>query len=218
MEAPFGETLAVGARALSLDLGEGTSERLERYADRLLVWNRKVNLTAITAPAEVAEKHLLDSLLVLKVLGQARSLLDIGSGAGLPGLPVACARPEVTVVCCDSIAKKVAFVKAVAAELGLANARGVVVRAAGQPEVEGLGLADLVVSRAVSEPDEWLPLGRAYLAPGGSLVGMLGREAEEKKLEAVGRAHGLALATVKRFELPFSRSARALACWVKAGS
>jgi 16S rRNA (guanine527-N7)-methyltransferase len=213
VDAAFREALASGARALRLELPEGTAGLLERYADRLLAWNRKVNLTAVTAPAEVAEKHLLDSLLVLKVLGPARSLLDVGSGAGLPGIVVACARPDVVVTCCDSIAKKVAFVKAVSAELGLANARGVVARAAGAPERDGLPLADLVVSRAVSEPELWLPLGSAYLAPGGTLVAMLGREADEQRLAAVGRASGLALAGVERFELPLSRSARALASW-----
>jgi 16S rRNA (guanine527-N7)-methyltransferase len=211
VEPVFRETLVAGARLLGLDLPDRLLGLLERYADRLLVWNRKVNLTAVTAPAEVAEKHLLDSLLLTRFLGPARTLLDVGSGAGLPGVPVACARPDVAVVCCDSVAKKVAFVKAVVVELGIENARGMAVRAAGDPEGERLRRADLVVSRAVSDPEQWLPLGEKYLATGGALVAMLGRDADEERLSRVGQASGLTLTELSRFELPFSRSARALA-------
>jgi 16S rRNA (guanine527-N7)-methyltransferase len=218
VEPVFRQTLEAGAQVLGLELPGSLAALLERYADRLLIWNRKVNLTAVTAPAEVAEKHLLDSLLLLKVLGAARTLLDIGSGAGLPGLPIACARPDVSVLCCDSVAKKVAFVKAVAVELSLQNARGLVARASGAPEADGLPRAELVVSRAVSEPELWVPLGEKYLAAGGTLVAMLGRDADEARLAAIGQASGLALTGVRRFELPSSRSSRALACWRRAGS
>ena len=93
MDPAFRQTLRRGAEILGLELSGAAVDLLERYADRLLAWNRKVNLTAITAPAEVAEKHVLDSLLVARSLGPARSLLDIGSGAGLPGVPLACVRP-----------------------------------------------------------------------------------------------------------------------------
>jgi 16S rRNA (guanine527-N7)-methyltransferase len=113
MDAVFRETLSRGLEALKLEVPQEARGLLERYADRLLAWNRKVNLTSITAPAEVAEKHILDSLLLLRALGSARSLLDLGSGAGLPGIPLACARPGLEVTCCDSVGKKVAFVKAV---------------------------------------------------------------------------------------------------------
>jgi 16S rRNA (guanine527-N7)-methyltransferase len=210
----FRDALSRGLEALGLELPAAAPGLLERYADRLLAWNRKVNLTAITAPAEVAEKHLVDSLLVLRALGGARTLLDVGSGAGLPGVPLACARPGLEVTCCDSVGKKVAFVKAVAVELGLAGVRGVVARAAGKPVAEGLPRAEAVVSRALCEPEVWVPLGAAYLAPGGVLVGMLAREDDEVRLAAVGRSSGLELASVSRYELPLSRSRRAVATWV----
>ncbi len=214
MDRTFREALEGGASALGLALPPAALPLLERFADRLLAWNRKVNLTAITAPAEVAEKHLLDSLLLLRSLGEGRTVLDVGSGGGLPGVALACARPELSVVCCDSVAKKVAFVKAVAVELGLAGVRGVVARAAGEPEAEGLPRSEVVVSRAVSDPTAWVPLGAAYVAPGGSLLAMLGKGDEEARLAAVGSAVGLELAGVERYELPFSGSARAVARWV----
>ena len=214
MDPRFRETLEGGARVLGLELPQSALPLLERFADRLLAWNRKVNLTAITEPAEVAEKHLLDSLLLLRALGSARTLLDVGSGGGLPGVALACARPDLEVVCCDSVAKKVAFVKAVAVELGLARVRGVVARASGAPESDRLPRSEAVVSRAVAEPSLWVPLGSAYLAPGGTLLAMLGKVEDEAKLAALGTAVGLELAGVERYELPFSRSARAVARWV----
>ena len=83
MDAPFRKTLQQGARALGLALQDDASEKLERYADRLLAWNRKVNLTAITDPEELAEKHLVDSLALVPDATGAATLLDVGSGAGL---------------------------------------------------------------------------------------------------------------------------------------
>jgi 16S rRNA (guanine527-N7)-methyltransferase len=205
---PFREALETGLAALGLSLEAGAPEKLERFADLLLRWNRRVNLTAVTDPAELAEKHIVDSLALLRVLGPARSVLDVGSGAGLPGIPLAIARPGLAVTCCDAVAKKVSFVKAAAAALEL-TVRGVAVRAAGEPEREGLPRADLVVSRALAEPARWLPLGSRYLAPGGRLVAMLGREAGEQALAELGRASGLALEVVDRFELPRSGASRA---------
>lgn len=212
MDPSFRETLVRGAGALGLELPEPALALLERYADRLLAWNRKVNLTSITAPAEVAEKHLVDSLLVLPVIAGARTLLDVGAGAGLPGVPLACARGDLAVTCCDSVAKKVAFVKAVSAELGV-NVRAVATRAEGAPDAERLPRAEAVVSRAFADPDRWVPLGARYLAEGGVLVAMLGRDADRETLEAVGAASGLRLDRLERFELPLSRSARAVATW-----
>jgi 16S rRNA (guanine527-N7)-methyltransferase len=212
MDRIFDEALRRGLEAFRIELPEGARALLERYADRLLAWNRKVNLTAITSPGEVAEKHLVDSLLLLPALSGARTLLDVGSGAGLPGVPLACVRRDLAVTCCDSVAKKVAFVKAVAAELGL-DVRAVAVRAEGDPEREKLPRADAVVSRALADPESWVPLGVRYLAEGGVLLAMLGREADRARLEEIGRASGLVLDALDRYELPLSRAARAIARW-----
>jgi 16S rRNA (guanine527-N7)-methyltransferase len=213
----FEEVLRAGIAALSLPVDDAAVARLVRFAGLLAKWNRKVNLTAITAPREVAEKHFLDSLVLLPALVGKRTLLDIGSGAGLPGLAVACARPDLHVTCCDSVGKKVAFVKTAAVELGL-DVRGVAVRAAGRPAREGLPVADAVVSRARADPERWIELGAPYVAPGGELLAMLGKGMERQHLEALGRDHGLALVGVDQFELPFSRAARAVVRWARAGA
>jgi 16S rRNA (guanine527-N7)-methyltransferase len=213
MDAPFRRTLEQGARALGLALRDDASEQLERYADRLLAWNRKVNLTAITDPAELAEKHLVDSLALVPEATGAATLLDVGSGAGLPGIPLAIALPSLDVTCCDSVAKKVAFVKAVAAELGL-RVRGVAARAGGEPEIEGLPRAEVVVSRAFADPERWLPLAARYLAPGGKVLVTLGREADEAGLCRAGASAGLTLSALRRFTLPRSGALRAVATFV----
>lgn len=210
MDRAFHDTLSRGIDAFSLPVDARARVLLERFADKLLTWNRKVNLTSVTAPAEVAEKHVVDSLLVLPAIAGARTLLDVGSGAGLPGVPLACVRRDLSVVCCDSVAKKVAFVKAVAADLGL-DVRAVAVRAEGEPEREKLPRADAVVSRALADPERWVPLGAAYVAQGGVLVAMLGREASRARLEEVARGAGLRLEGLDAYELPVSRAARSIA-------
>jgi len=212
----FDEVLREGVAALGLAVGPPALEQLARYADRLLAWNRKVNLTAVTDPAELAEKHLVDSLALLPEMEGAGSLLDVGCGAGLPGVPLAVARPDLAVTCCDSVAKKVAFVKAIAAELDL-RLRALAVRAGGSPEREGLPLADRVVSRALADPEHWLPLGRSYLAPGGLVLATLGREAEEGPLVRAGEEAGLELVSLRRFELPRSGAKRAVAAYRPRG-
>jgi len=215
MGPAFEEALRRGIDALRLPVDESARALLSRFAARLLAWNAKVNLTAVTEPVELAEKHFVDSLALLPAVAGARTLLDVGSGAGLPGMALACARRDLEVTCCDSVAKKVAFVKAVAAELAL-PVRGVVARAAGNPEREKLPLADAVVSRALAEPARWVPLGKAYLAPGGVLLAMLGREVDEAALARLGDENGLALLAVERFRLPISGAERAVVRWRRA--
>jgi len=212
MDAAFREALDLGVRAFDLPVDALARERLERFADRLLAWNRKLNLTAITAPAEVAEKHLVDSLLLLPALAGVGALLDLGSGAGLPGVALACARADLAVTCVDSVAKKVAFVKAVSAELGV-DVRAIAARAAGDPERERIPLAAAVVSRALAEPAAFLPLAARYVLPGGLALAMLGREADEVELREAGGRAGLVLESVARHVLPLSRAARAIAAF-----
>ena len=102
--------------------------------------------------------------------------------------------------------------KAVLAELDL-PVRALAVRADGDPDRERLPRADAVVSRALADPERWVPLGARYLAPGGTLFAMLGRDADPARLAAAGEASGLSLVDVSRFELPRSHAARAIARW-----
>ena len=216
MSPEFGEALEQGLLALRLPVDEVARGLLVRFAERLLAWNAKVNLTAVTDPAELAEKHFVDSLALLPLLGPAATLLDVGSGAGLPGMALACARRGLRVTCCDASSRKVAFVKAVSAELGL-DVRAVAVRAKGDPDREGLPLAEAVVSRALAEPAEWIPLGARYLAPEGRLFAMLGQKSEVGPLARLGEEAGVALEALERFVLPLSGARRAIARFRRAG-
>lgn len=120
-------TLADGLAALGLVLPAATVSKLEGYLALLTKWNRVYNLTAIRRPEEMLTHHLLDSLSVLPVIlssvpeGSRVRLADIGSGAGLPGLVLALACPDWTVVSVETVEKKAAFQRQVAIELGLAN-------------------------------------------------------------------------------------------------
>jgi 16S rRNA (guanine527-N7)-methyltransferase len=182
------------------------------FANELLKWNRKVNLTAITAPREVADKHLLDSLAVLPELGSARSLLDLGAGAGLPGIPLAIALPQLEVTLAESVAKKVGFMKHAIATLKLApRVRAAQARAAGSPDTEGLPRAEVIISRALMDVGPWLQLARAYLAAQGRVLAMLGQAPDEAVLDAMAQQAGLKLASLRRYTLPLSGDPRAVA-------
>lgn len=196
-----------GLALLGLAVAPGTAQRLWDYAQQLLKWNQKVNLTAITAPAEVVEKHLLDSLAVLPELGEATTLLDLGAGAGLPGIPLAIARPGLQVVLADAVGKKVAFMKSALVQAGLAGrVRAEQVRAEGKGD--RLGRAQVVVSRALMDVGPWLALARAYLEPGGRVVAMVGQTPSEPALQALAAAAGLRLVSRRTFALPFSQDPR----------
>jgi 16S rRNA (guanine527-N7)-methyltransferase len=145
---------------------------LTRYLDLLLLWNRRVNLTAIRDPADIVLKHFVDSLAVLPFLPvAARSVVDVGSGAGFPGAVIALARPDLLVALVESVHKKAAFLEALRRELPLPN---VTVHA---KRAEDAGVtADIAISRATWDVPGWLDRGRAFVFPGGALLGMEGAE------------------------------------------
>jgi 16S rRNA (guanine527-N7)-methyltransferase len=206
-----------GAAKLGLDLVPGTFGALEIWADELLKWNARVNLTAITAPLEIVEKHLLDSLAVLPEVAGATTLLDLGAGAGLPGIPLAVALPDISVTLVDAVNKKVAFIKHVVVKLGLAKrVRAVHLRAAGAPASEGLALAEVVIARALMDVEQWVPFALPYLAPGGRLVAMLARPPSREVLEQLAGKHRMRVASLRSFTLPSSGDPRAVAVFAAA--
>ncbi len=112
-----------GLEALGIEAGEAQVDRLIRYLELLAKWNRVYNLTAIAEPRRMVSHHLLDSLAILPWLPQQGRLLDVGTGAGLPGIPLAVMRPETDWVLLDSNGKKTRFVQQAIAELGLGRAK-----------------------------------------------------------------------------------------------
>ena len=162
--------LSEGLVALGLSLAEHQREALLGYLGLLVKWNRAFNLTAVRDPEEMVRRQLLDSLSVIPWLGQG-AVLDVGTGAGLPGIPLSIARPGISFSLLDSNGKKTRFVQQVVGELGLANVE--VIRS----RVERLhraGHYESIVSRAFSSLVELVTATEALLAPGGCWLAMKG--------------------------------------------
>jgi len=158
---------------LALTLPADAAEQLMAYAELLTKWNRTYNLTAIRDPLEMVSRHLLDSLAVLPHLpiGDGAAVADVGSGAGLPGIPFAIARPKWRVTLNDSIQKKAAFLRQTAIELGLRNVE------VHEGRVEAWRPAArfaVVISRAFADLHEFMAKCRHLVAPGGLLAAMKG--------------------------------------------
>jgi len=207
VEAAQLKQIEEGAARMGVRLGPEQLKQLGRHVDLMMKWNKSINLTAITDPAEVAEKHVLDSLAVVPVL-PAGSLLDAGTGAGFPGIPAAIAKPDLDVALVDSVQKKVAFLKSALAELRLPKVRAYAVRLEGNPSKEELPRVHAAVARAYAPPQEWLQLAQHYVLPGGVAICMLGPTEE-----APQRVGDLALKQQLGYTLPFSKAQRRLAIY-----
>ena len=201
-----------GSRALGVPLTQAQADALSWLAGELGRWSARINLTAILDPIEMADKHILDSLSVLRALEpEATTLLDAGSGAGFPGLPLAVARPEISVTLVDAVAKKVGFLKHAIAQLQLApRVRAIHLKLQGNPVAEGIGPFDAAVSRALTDPARWAALAAPYLKPQGTLVVMAGSDAQPVALPGWTPPH------VDTFRLPLTGDGRTLLRYGKA--
>ena len=171
----------------NLDLSDAVLAALETYAAQIIEWNKRINLTSINDPHEIRIRHFLDSLSLLQIpdLPPQVHLIDVGSGAGLPGLVLKIARPEWHVTLIDATAKKVNFLKHVIADLMLENTVAQQFRAeeAGQA-LQHCAHYDVVVARAVAR----LPILIEYMLPlckiGGLCVAFKGETAHHEAAEA----------------------------------
>ena len=161
-------TLAAGLSALGIALPEAAQLKLLAFRDLLLKWNRTYNLTALRDPQQAISHHLLDALAILPHVGTS-PLLDVGSGGGLPGIPLAIAHPDLAVTLVDTVQKKAAFLQQVAIELELKN---VAVHHARVEEMRGQYAQ--ISSRAFAELALFVSLTRHRLAPGGRWLAMKG--------------------------------------------
>lgn len=184
MTHPLEAGLRAGVASLGLELTEAQVQTLLAYQDWVAKWNRVYNLTALRDPQEMLTHHLLDSLAVVQPLrrhlaqrgqGAQPRLLDVGSGAGLPGVVLAITCPELDVSCVDTVAKKALFIQQVAAALRLPNLHGVHAR------VETLTQPfDVVTSRAFASLVDFTQWSAGALAEQGVWMAMKGKVPQDE--------------------------------------
>jgi 16S rRNA (guanine527-N7)-methyltransferase len=189
------EQLSGGVKAMELALTSEQQEKLLAYLALLAKWNTVHNLTAVREEAKMVSHHVLDSLAVLPYLNDG-PLLDVGSGGGLPGIPLAIARPAMSVALLDSNQKKTAFLRQAAIELGLRNIEVV------NQRVEDYAPAQLfatVISRAFADVGEFVAAAKHLLAEGGQFAAMKGLHPHE---EIAQLPAGFNLQEIKKLTVP----------------
>jgi 16S rRNA (guanine527-N7)-methyltransferase len=172
--------IAQGAATLRCGLPEGGAAKLAEYVALLAKWNAKINLTAIRDPAQMVTHHVLDCLTVVPEIakltqGKPVTVADVGTGAGLPGLVIALAQPQMHVTCIDTVEKKIAFVQQAIGTLGLKNAKAVASRTENLQEQ-----FDVVTCRAFASLAEVIQLAGHLLDQDGFLLAMKGPKVEEE--------------------------------------
>lgn len=194
-----------------LSVPPGAVDAFIAHAGEMLRWNRSIRLTTITDPDEVAVKHILDSLLLLRFSPFPGRILDFGSGAGYPGIPLAVALPETRVVLLESSAKKCAFLSHLRRTLSLANTEVVQGRLEPRRPLD-LGTFEHIVTRATLPPEDAVFLLLPYLAPGGRILVMTGGGGGSKRGKRLRGPRllppGASLGRTCRFELPLRMGLR----------
>ena len=185
-------TLLSGLPGLGLELSEETAQTLCQFGEAVVKQNEVMNLTAITQPDQVAKLHLLDSLSVLKTADlKGKRIIDVGCGAGFPGVPVQIACPEAEVTLLDSLGKRMAWLEQILPQLGV-NAQCVTARAeeyAARHREE----FDFATSRAVARLNILLELTAPFVKVGGAVLAMKGAAAREELAEAKNAINKLGL-------------------------
>jgi 16S rRNA (guanine527-N7)-methyltransferase len=211
MTSPLEARLRGGVQQLGLQLEPQQISQLMSYLDLIQKWNKVHNLTAVRDPADMLTQHLLDSLAVVPPLlrqteARAIQLLDVGSGAGLPGVVIAICCPQIKVDCVDAVAKKAAFVQQAAVALRLPNLRGVHAR------VENLvGTFDVIASRAFASLPDFVDWSRKALAADGIWMAMKGRHPAQ---ELAALPPSVAVFHVEQLKVPELQAERCLV-WLK---
>ena len=195
------------ANALGEPLTEARVQQFARYADELARFGSKLNLTAIHQAEQVLDKHFADSLRLSRSVPPG-TLIDIGAGAGFPGLPLALVRADLDVTLVDSSKKKIGFLKALLVALDVHNARAVHSRLGAKPN---LGLFDTAVARAVADLPDWLSLAKHHVRPGGLILAMFGRAPESAEIQRATADAGVRFVSASTYALPLSGDPRFLA-------
>ena len=202
-------TLKEGLDALNLSLSEERQEKLCAFARAMVSKNEVMNLTAITEDTQVAKLHLLDSLTVLCCADlRGKSLIDVGCGAGFPGVPLAIACPEASITLLDSLGKRVKWLEQTLPQLGI-EAECVTARAE-EAVAARRETYDFATSRAVARLNILLELTAPYVKVGGAVLAMKGAAAKEELSECTGAIRKLGLQLEEVREFPVDGTAHAV--------
>jgi 16S rRNA (guanine527-N7)-methyltransferase len=217
MEAENRDLLIEGAKAFGIHLREEMITLFDRYLKELLKWNQKINLTAIRTEKGIVLKHFLDSLSVYPYLPGSSFLLDLGSGAGFPGIPLKIVESSFGITLIDSVLKKVDFQRHIIRILGLKGIETIHgrIQEKGIPEkVEGR--CDVVITRAFSDLKTFLLLSGPFLRKGGLAVAMKGEVNEgERDVVSTLEESRYTLRRTVSFSLPFSSFKRTILLFEK---
>ena len=196
------ETLKEGLPRLGLELGDEICVQLCDFGRAMVKQNEVMNLTGITEDAPVAKLHLLDSLTVLACADlKGKRIIDVGCGAGFPGVPLAIACPEARVTLLDSLAKRMNWLETVLPQLGIKNAECITARAEEAVSTRRESY-DFATSRAVARLNMLLELTAPYVKVGGKVLAMKGAAAREELEEAKGAISKLGLKIEEVREFP----------------
>jgi 16S rRNA (guanine527-N7)-methyltransferase len=207
------DLLQKGAAALGLELTPDTLVHLQTYLEELNLWNAKINLTGLKTDRDIVIKHFLDSLAVLPFLDDAPSLVDLGSGAGFPGLVLKLARPQMNLTLVEAREKKAAFLEYLAARLHLTGVQVVQTHLTRPLAQRWEPKVAAVVSRAVFILPRLLELAALLLAPGGVVLALKSVHLASGELEAATTACpllGLSPLEQRHYNLPLSGEPRLL--------
>ena len=190
----FEEILTARAAEAGIVLTAAQTAQFAVYNEMLIDWNTRMNLTALTAPADVAVKHIIDSLTAYDaaLFDGAATLIDVGTGAGLPGIPLAVYAPHIRVTLMDALQKRVRFLMEVTAAMGLTNARCIHARAEeAARQAEHREHYDIAVSRAVARMPVLLEYALPLVRVGGTFLALKGRAYAAEAAEGAGAARRL---------------------------
>ncbi len=205
------DLLAGSLLQLGFDIDQACLNKFQLFAEELSKWNRKINLTSIKQPEEIVIKHFIDSLTVAGVAGKSGRLLDIGSGAGFPCIPLKIVSPDLKIVSIDSVEKKIVFQRAVARLLQLKEFTAIHTRVE-SISGESSGGFDKIVSRAFADLATYTRIALPLLAPDGIIIAMKGgggiKEAKESG-EAL-KILGARIERIDEFCLPVSGDKRVI--------
>ena len=190
METENRNLLVEGAKSFGIYLEDRDIEVFDLYLKELLKWNQKINLTAIRTEKGIVLRHFLDSLSVYPYLPRVSTLLDIGSGAGFPGIPLKMVEPSLEITLIDSVRKKVDFQRHIIRKLGLKGIETIHGRVQERAILEALeGRFDVVMSRAFSDIRSFLALSFPFLKKGGIVLAMKGR-VDRKEIRLLSEKEG----------------------------